>query len=139
MELLFFKILSETQSDLLLLMQKKKYNLLVPPSKCISQTMLTKQFYENHLFYQCDYDERTYINLNAKVLEFNNNTFQTHLGFKKMMYFNVLDQNIMESFTNVQVIHIDNIIDENMYQTVISSTTSIYKKEMLRRCSSKEE
>ena len=139
MELLFFKILAETQSDLLLVMEKKKYNLLVPPSKCISQNMLTKQFYENHLFYQSDYDERTYINLNAKVLEFNNNTFQTHLGFKKIMFFNVLDQNIMESFTNVQVIHIDNIIDENMYQTVISSTTSIYKKEMLRRCSSKEE
>ena len=140
MEQLFFKILFEFQGDLLLLiMKKKKYYLLVPPTKCILQNVLTTSFYENHLFYQSDYDERIYINLQGKVLELNNNTFQTHLGYKKMMYFNIIDESIMENIPNVQIIHIENIIDESMYQPVISSNASIYKKEMLRRCSSMDE
>ena len=136
---LFFKELFEKHGDLLLIMMKRKYYLLVPPSKCITANMLTAQFYENHCFYQCEYDERTYLNLQGKVLELYNNTFQTHLGFNKMMYFNIIDESIMETLPNVQITHINNIIDESMYQTVISSTTSIYKKEMFRKCTSKEE
>src|SRR5215213_9970334 len=96
MEELFFKVFFETQGDLLLLILKKKYFLLVPPSKCVSSSMLTKQFYENHLFYQSEYDDKTYINLQGKVLELNNNTFQTHLGFRRSMYFNVNDESIMQ-------------------------------------------
>ncbi len=139
MEELFFKELFEKQGDILLLMMKKKYYLLVPPTKCITANMLTTQFYENHCFYQCEYDDRTYLNLLGKVIELNNNTFQTHLGFKRLMYFNIIDESILEAMPNVQIIHIDNIIDESMYQTVISSSASIYKKEMLRKCPSKEE
>ena len=139
MDELFFKLLLETQGDLLLLIMKRKYYLLVPPTKCISSNMLTTPFYENHVFYQSDYDDRTYINLQGKVLELNNNTFQTHLGYRRMMYFNIIDESIMENIPNVQITHIDNIIDESMYQTVISSSASIYKKEMLRKCISKEE
>lgn len=139
MDELFFRVLFETQGDLLLILMKKKYYLLVPPTKCISANMLTKQFYENHCFYQSEYDDRTYLNLQGKVLELNNNTFQTHLGYKKVMYFNIIDESIMETMPNVQITHIDNIIDESMYQTVISSSASIYKKEMLRKCPTKEE
>jgi hypothetical protein len=77
--------------------------------------------------------------LQGRVLELNNNTFQTHLGYKRAMYFNILDETIMENIPNVQITHIDNIIEDSMYQTVISSSASIYKKEMLRKCQSKEE
>lgn len=140
MEELFFKVLFEFQGDLLVLfMNGKKYFLLVPPTKCIMQNVLTTSFYENHLFYQSDYDDRIYINLQGKVLELNNNIFQTHLGYKKIMYFNVIDEFIMEEIPNVNIIKIENIIDESMYQPVITSASSIYKKEWLRRCSSREE
>jgi len=43
--------------------------------------MLTRIFYDNHTFFQSEYDPNLYVNLNGKVLELKNETiFQTYLG-----------------------------------------------------------
>ncbi len=40
---------------------------------------------------------------------------------------------------DVKVIHVDNIIDENLHQTVVITTASMLKREQLRKCYSKDE
>jgi len=56
------------------------------------------------------------------------------------MNFNIIDQTFMESMgSNVQVILIDNIIDESLHQITVISSASILKRELLRKCYTKEE
>ena len=144
----FFKILTEKHKDLVEMIRNKKFFLLVPPSKSIMQSMLNRNFYEGHLFFQCEFEEKNYIDLHGKVLELNNNTFQSYIGnkyqsskgYKKLMNFNIIDQNFMESMgSHVQVIHVDNIVDESLYQTTVMTSQSMIKKEQLRKCHSKDE
>ena len=80
MDELFFKILTEKFKDIVEMIKSKKFFLLVPPAKSIMQTYLTRSFYESHLFFQSEYDEKTYVDLHGKVLELSNNTFQTYIG-----------------------------------------------------------
>jgi len=54
---------------------------MVPPSKCITSNMLNRNFYDNHTFFQSEYDSRMYVNMNGRVLELKQETkFQTYLG-----------------------------------------------------------
>jgi hypothetical protein len=80
MDELFFKILTEKHKDLVETIKNKKFFLLVPPAKSIMQNYLTKNFYESHLFFQSEFDEKNYVDLHGKVLELNNNTFHTFIG-----------------------------------------------------------
>jgi hypothetical protein len=115
---------------------------MVPPSKYITTNMLIRTFYDNHCFFQCEYDDKMMINLNGKVIQSNNNQFQTFLGFKKPMMFNVVDEGMREVGTNsyVKVVYIDNVIDESAYnQTSIVSNANTAKREVLKRYSNKEE
>ena len=75
---LFFRFLTDKNNDLLQMAAKKKYTFMVPLPKCIPANMLIRNFYDNHTFYQCDYDENMHINLNGRVLEVKNNQFQTY-------------------------------------------------------------
>lgn len=147
MDELFFRVLTEKHKDLVEMIKTKKFFLLVPPPKSIVQSYLNRNFYEGHLFFQSEYDEKTYIDLHGKVLELTNNTFQTYMGksllnigYKKIMNFNIIDQTFMESLgPHVQVIHVDNIIDENLHQTTVITSASMIKREQLRKCYSKDE
>ena len=56
------------------------------------------------------------------------------------MNFNIIDQNFMESIgSHVQVIHVDNIVEESLYQTTVMTSQSMIKKEQLRKCNTKDE
>jgi hypothetical protein len=138
---LFFKNLLEKHKDLVETAIKKKYTFIVPLSKYITPNMLIRSFYDNHTFYQSDYDSRMNVNLNGRVLEFKKDQFQTFLGFKRTMTFNIIEELMREVANNVymKVIYIDNVIDETVYNqnSSISSTTS--KKDMIRRFSNKDE
>src|SRR5689334_5309839 len=97
MEELFFKILNEKHKDLVEIAAKKKFIFFTPQPKYITPNMLTRNFYDNHTFYQCEYDEKMYINLNARVIEVNkNNQFRTFLGFKQQMNFNIVEESMRE-------------------------------------------
>jgi hypothetical protein len=138
---LFFKCLLEKHKDLVETAIKKKYTFIVPLSKYITPNMLIRSFYDNHTFYQSDYDSRMNVNLNGRVLEFKKDQFQTFLGFKRTMTFNIIEELMREVANNVymKVIYIDNVIDETVYNqnSSVSSTTS--KKDMIRRFSNKDE
>jgi hypothetical protein len=48
--------------------------------------LLTRNFYDNHIFYQCECDEKIYINLNVEAIELSSkNQFQTST-FKKDVF-----------------------------------------------------
>ena len=87
---------------------------MIPPSKYITLNMLTRPFYDNHIFYNCEYEEKMLINLNGKVIQSNNNQVQTYLSFKRPMIFNVLDEGMREVGNScVKAVYIDNVIDES--------------------------
>lgn len=138
-DILFFKILMRKQPDLMEVAIKKRYTFIVPLAKFITPNMLTRSFYDNHTFYQCEYDENMYINLNGKVLELSENRFVSFLGFKKMMLFNIIDASSREVDQGiVKVVYADNVIDESVYNQG-SHSASISKKEIIKRFSSREE
>jgi len=103
--------------------------------------LLTRNFYDNHIFYQCEYEDKVYINLNGKAIELSsNNQFQTFLGFKKNMTFNVIEQVKMELLTDVvSIVFIDNVIDENYYTQSNTNDSSSFKKDIIKRCTNKDE
>ena len=139
MEDLFFKVLNEKNKDLLEIASKKKYTFMVPLSKFITPNMLIRPFYDNHTFYASEYDDKIHINLNGRALEYKNNQFQSYIGFKKQMNFNIIDESMREiNNCYIKVIYIDNIIDETVY----NSTNIILnpnKKETLKRFNNKED
>lgn len=139
MEDLFFKILNDKHKDLIEIAAKKKYMFLVPQAKYIIPNMLTRSFYDNHTFYQCEFDDKMYVNLNGRVLEIKNNQFLTFLGFKKPLKFNVVDESIREiSNSYVKVLYIDNVIDELTYNQSGQSTV-ITKKEIIKKYNNKDD
>jgi hypothetical protein len=144
----FFKILNEKHRDLLETCkyipnpaQRKKYSIMVPPSKYITTNMLTRSFYDNHIFFQCEYDDKMMINLNGKVIQSNNNQFQTFLGFKKSMMFNVLEEYQKEFQYGIWVkcVFIDNVIEESAYNQNNVTVGSISKREVLKKYQNKDE
>jgi hypothetical protein len=138
---LFFKNLLEKHKDLVEMSTKKKYTFIVPLAKYITPNMLIRNFYDNHVFYQCDYDPKMYVNLNGRVLEFKNNQFQTFLGFKRQMTFNVIEELMREIMNNVytKVIYIDNVIDETVYNQSSSVTSNLSKKDTMKRYNNKDD
>ena len=137
---LFFKILSEKNKDLLDIAIKKKYTFMVPAAKFITPNMLTRTFYDNHTFYECEYDPKYQINLNGKVIEIKNNQFNTYLGFKKAMSFNSIEESFKEFHNSLlKIIYIDNVVDETVYNQNSTSVGSAVKKEILKKFNSREE
>lgn len=114
---------------------------MVPQAKYITPNMLNRPFFDNHVFFQCEYDEKILINLNGRVIQSNNNQFQTYLGFKKLMTFNVIDEGQREVSNNyVKVVYIDNVIDETVYnQNNVVTGGSIPKRDVLKRFTTKDE
>jgi predicted lactoylglutathione lyase len=110
-------------------------------AKFISNDLLKRTFYENHIFYQCEYDEKIYINLNGKAIELSSsNQFQTYLGFKKNMTFNIVEQVKMELLNdNANIVFIDNVIDEKIFTLTTNSDTSSFRKDIIKRCADKDE
>lgn len=146
---LYFKILEEKHSDLLKVAFKKKYQFLAPSNKYISHTMLNKVFYENHIFFQSDYDPTLFVSLSGKVLQQNLSEiyFQSYIGFKKYMKFNVIGEGMREinvhgvsSSCTIKVTNIDNVIDETCYNPPSNALKeSMIKKDILVRYDKKEE
>lgn len=79
--------------------------------------------------------------MNGKAIELSStNHFQTYLGFKKNMTFNVIEQVKMELLSDVaSIVYIDNVIDENYYTQTNTSDSLSSKKDIIKRCSSKDE
>lgn len=140
-DFLYFKVLSEKHKELIEIGAKKKYLFIVPQAKYIAHNMLVRNFYDNHTFFISDYDEKMYINLNGRVLELKNNQLNTILGFKKQMTFNIVDRfNREVNNTYLEVLYIDNVIDESVYnQNTTSNTTNVTKKEILKRYTTKDD
>jgi len=113
----------------------------VPLSKFISADLLTRNFFDNHIFYQCEYADKIYINLNGKAIEFSStNQFQTYLGFNKNMTFNVIEQVKMELLSDVvSIVYIDNVIDEKNYTQNNTADQASQRKDVLKRCANKDE
>jgi hypothetical protein len=103
--------------------------------------MLIRNFYDNHTFYQCEYDPNIFINLNGKVLEFKNKQFVTYLGFRNILNFNVIDEGMRQINNEIQikVINLDNVIDENFYNQISSGPSTSSKKDNLKRQSNKDD
>ena len=111
----FEEKLSQDYPELEKKMEAKKYILLIPKKKLITDSsILTKRFYYNHIFYVDKYNEHLYINLNGKVLKYDHPKFTTYLGWSKEMVLTVLDS--FNSSSNILCYQIDNICDEFHYR-----------------------
>jgi hypothetical protein len=137
---LFFKVLMDKNKDLMEIGSKKKYIFMVPLAKYITPNMLIRTFYDNHIFFVCEYDDKMYINLNGRVIQLINNLFESFLGFKKKMTFNVIDRCDREVGNfYIDVIYIDNVIDETVYNQNANNPPNVPKKEMLKRYNNKDD
>ena len=106
--------LNHEYPDLIKKMEEKKYILLIPKKKLITDSsMLTKRLYYNHIYYLDKYNEHLYINLNGKVLKYDHPKLTTYLGWSKNMVLTVLDS--YNSSSNILCYEIDNICDEYHY------------------------
>ena len=111
----FEEKLKHEYPNLLKKMEEKKYILLIPKKKLITDSsILTKRFYDNHIYFVDKYNEHLYINLNGKVLKYDHPKFTTYLGWPKDMVLTVLDS--YNSSFNVLCYQIDNICDEFHYR-----------------------
>ena len=115
-------------------MEAKKYILLIPKKKLISDSsILTKRLYYNHIYYVDKYNDHLYINLNGKVLKYAHPKFTTYLGWKKDMILTVLDS--FNSSSNILCYQIDNICDEIHYR----AGQSISKDNQLKKFNTQKE
>ena len=115
-------------------MEAKKYILLIPKKKLITDTsILTKRLYYNHIYYIDKYNEHLYINLNGKVLKYDHPKFTTYLGWPKDMILTVLDS--YNSSSNILCYQIDNICDEIHYRV----GQSISKDNQLKKFNTQKE
>lgn len=140
----FFKFLEEKYSELLKVAVRKKYVFLIPSAKYVSTQ--NKNFYENHTFYQSEYEPNYLVSLQGKVLEHKDTAFYTYLGFKKDMVFNIeqelyRDVNIqgVSSSPTIKIIFIDNVIDETSYNSTVNPNSNANKKDSLNRLNTKDE
>ena len=115
-------------------MEEKKYILLIPKKKLITDSsILTKRLYYNHIYYLDKYNEHLYINLNGRVLKYDHPKLTTYLGWPKEMALTVLDS--YNSSTNILCFEIDNICDEYHYRM----GQSISKDNQLKRFNTQKE
>ena len=110
----FFGKLKKNFPELLDLIQKNNYVILEPKKRLIVETMLTKNFYNNHIFYKSPYDESLYINLNGKVLKYEHPKFISYLGWKKEMMLTIKDTNVTMS-SGITFFQLDNVCDDINY------------------------
>ena len=115
-------------------MEEKKYILLIPKKKLITDSsILTKRLYYNHIYYLDKYNEHLYINLNGRVLNYDHPKLTTYLGWPKDMVLTVLDS--YNSSSNILCYEIDNICDEIHYRM----GQSISKDNQLKRFNTQKE
>ena len=129
----FLSKLKNNFSDILELIQKNNYIILEPKKRIISDIMLTKYFYYNHIFYKSPYDESLYINLNGKVLKYEHPKFKTFLGWNKDMILTIKDSTKL--FNDIQCFQLDNVCDDILY----SETKSTSNKNQLEKKKTREE
>ena len=133
----FEEKLSQDYPELEKKMEAKKYILLIPKKKLITDnSILTKRLYYNHIYYVDKYNEHLYINLNGKVLKYEHPKFTTYLGWPKEMTnmtLTILDS--YNSSSNILCYQIDNICDEIHYRPI----QSISKDNQLKRFNSQTE
>ena len=107
--------LNHEYPELIKKMEAKKYILLIPKKKLITDSsILTKRLYYNHIYYIDKYNEHLYINLNGRVLKYDHPKLTTYLGWPKDMALTVLDS--YNSSSNILCYEIDNICDEIHYR-----------------------
>jgi hypothetical protein len=107
--------LNHDYPELIKKMEAKKYILLIPKKKLITDSsILTKRLYYNHIYYIDKYNEHLYINLNGRVLKYDHPKLTTYLGWPKDMALTVLDS--YNSSSNILCYEIDNICDEIHYR-----------------------
>ena len=114
--------------------QTKKYIVLEPRKKLIDATDLTKNFYYNHIFYKCKYDDHLIINLNGKVLKYEHPKLTSFLGWNKEMVLTVKDQSV--TTTGYEVLQLDNVCDELRYT---ESKSTFSKENQLKECKNRQE
>ncbi|MCQ2821687.1 MAG: hypothetical protein MJ252_30890 [archaeon] len=133
---LFLKILQDNYPDLYQMALQKKYKILVPQKRCIIETMLNRNFYDNHIFNVSRFDDSMYVNLNGKVLKLDNQKFTSYLGWKKDMEFSIKDQFVVDQ--DLSCILIDNVCDDSNYNKTTSSSQSSTKIPLKRFSTMKE-
>ena len=121
----FFGTLKASFSDLIDLIEKHDYIILEPKKKLIDKANLTRNFYCNHIYYKSPYDDSLYINLNGKVLKYENPKFVTYLGWKKDMVLTIKDST--KVFNGNQCFQLDNVCDEFNY-TETKTLNQIYSE-----------
>ena len=87
----FFQTLKTKFPELLELISKNKYILIVPAKSLITESTLTLQFYYNHIFSISKYDPTLYINLNGKIIKYEGNHFDTFLNWTKELNLEIKD------------------------------------------------
>lgn len=117
---IFISTLSKQYPDLYSNAIKKKYKVLVPHKNLIFDSMLNRNFYDNHIFSVCKYDPNSYVNLCGKTLVLDHQKFITSLGFKKVLEFKIKEEFMTDQ--GLSCIVIDNICDENKYNKQNTST-----------------
>ena len=126
--------LNHEYPELIKKMEEKKYILLIPKKKLITDSsILTKRLYYNHIYYLDKYNEHLYINLNGRVLNYDHPKLTTYLGWPKDMVLTVLDS--YNSSSNILCYEIDNICDEIHYRM----GQSISKDNQLKRFNTQKE
>ena len=126
--------LNHEYPELIKKMEAKKYILLIPKKKLITDSsILTKRLYYNHIYYLDKYNEHLYINLNGRVLNYDHPKLTTYLGWPKDMILTVLDS--YNSSSNILCYVIDNICDEFHYRV----NQSTPKDSQLKRFNSQKE
>ena len=132
-EEIFDQKLHENYPKLIDKMKAENLIVLMPLRKVITEQMLTLQFYGNHIYKICPYDENLFINLNGKVIKLNYPSFVPYLGWtKKDMKINIKET--FKSSDGIQYYQIDNVFDEESYGTNTSASKS-EKGEKLKRFS----
>ena len=106
---------------------KNKYKVFIPLKKLITETMLDEVFYTNHIFYTSKYDETIFINLNGRVLKYEQPKFRSFLNWKKNLDFQAKDE--FQTASGLSCVSIDNVCDEQNYSEQNKSQT---KSELMK-------
>ena len=125
---LFYQKLKKDYPDLLELIQKNNFVILEPKRNLIEKSILTKNFYCNHILFKSSYNESIYVNLNGKVLKYENSKFTTYLGWKKEMVLPIKESSKLSD--DIQCFQLDNICDENSYSEAKVSSNKINMQKM---------
>jgi hypothetical protein len=135
----FWKTFIHSFSHLKDLAIKNKYRILIPQKRFVSEPMFNLNFYNNHIYRQCPYDDSKYINLNGKVLELKNGSkFVSFLGWKKQnLEFNIKDQ--ASTTDGIMLLSIDNVCDESSYSEPSNISKDNQQSSTIRRLERREE